>query len=116
MWEIEPKKGITLTNCNHTFCMNCIKNHIACTSRFNCPKENSLEQCNGKLENSEISYLFPGEKLDELKLYHDSKNNFIIVQCFVDNCNGNNEIDKNEDEFLCQLCSLNNCRKCEVCN
>lgn len=112
--------GITLKNCHHNFCNECLVHTIlhSDTAIVKCPFANDSYSCDCVVEDSEIKFLLTEDQFEiflskSIKIAELQIKN--TVHCMIPNCIG--WAIKETDEikiFICPVCEIINCLKCEV--
>lgn len=114
--EVAIGNGVTLKNCLHKFCTECLIETVKnCDDpEVNCPDSD----CKFKMQDREIRGLVPTEVYEKhleksLKLYEGTCGTRAF-HCKTLNCPGFIEIDENVRGFLCYVCEKVNCIGCKV--
>lgn len=118
--EVKVGDGVTLKNCLHQFCKECIVETVKqCeTVEAKCPfMGGDGKSCESTMQQREIRGLVP-EKLfnkyleNSLKLFQATTEN--VYHCKTPDCEAFIVVDKNVRGFMCWLCKKVNCLSCKV--
>ncbi|XP_067904722.1 ranBP-type and C3HC4-type zinc finger-containing protein 1-like isoform X2 [Heterodontus francisci] len=116
---LENGEGVTLRECLHAFCKDCLKNTILSSTEADvtCPFMDEHYSCESKILEREIKYLLT-EK--EYRTYLDrslaiaenrSENSY---HCQTPDCKGWCIYEDDVNEFHCPLCNKKNCLLCKA--
>lgn len=111
---LEPGEGITLRECLHVFCRECLRGTILNTqdAEVSCP-----EKCDSKLQDREIKELLTEEEHQrflELRLSIAESRSDHSFHCQTPNCRGWCIYEDEVNEFDCELCGEINCILCRA--
>lgn len=112
-------EGVTLRNCLHTFCKDCIANTVKYSddAEVKCPFTDTNYQCDCVLLEREIKALVSAPEYERhlqigLRLAeHQAQNSF---HCKTPNCEGWCFYEHGVNFFSCPLCNGGNCLICNV--
>jgi RanBP-type and C3HC4-type zinc finger-containing protein 1 len=118
--DYELGSGVMLRQCLHSFCPDCLKNHIIHSTdiEVKCPSvDPNNRHCESNLLPREIRALLNDTEHNKylsrsLKVAESTINN--TFHCLTADCNGWCVIEDNVGEFLCGLCHKPNCLSCKV--
>eukprot|EP00794_Sanderia_malayensis_P018848 gene18848-20746_t len=117
--EVGPQEGVMLRECLHSFCRECLAEHIkACENpEVTCPYNDGDVTCNEVITTQEISALLP--EIDFLKYLDKSLNTAESradnsFHCKTPNCAGWCIYEDAVNWFRCQACNKNNCLTCKA--
>lgn len=121
--EIPPGEGVTLRECLHQFCKQCLKNTIeyAEDAQVICPYRDEQYSCDTALQDREIKALVPVAVYDQYlaKSVAQAENKIDkSFHCKTPDCKGWCIYEDNVNEFRCPVCRKINCLTCQVkiCN
>lgn len=119
--NIEPTHGITLRNCLHNFCKDCIIQMINLSDdiTIKCPFTSDNFQCTEEIQDREIRGLLSAEQFDKYltkTMNFAERNTTQTFHCKLPNCIGWCECDDQLHNFRCPVCNSNNCINCGVCS
>lgn len=111
--------GVTLRNCLHTFCKECIVNTIKyCEeAEVKCPYIDAVYSCDSILSEREIKALVTKDQYEQhlavsLRLAENRIEN--AFHCKTPNCRGWCIYEDNVNLFKCPICRIDNCLTCRV--
>lgn len=112
-------EGVTLRNCLHTFCKECIANTVKYSedAEVKCPFTDNTYQCDCVLTEREVRALVGAQEYERhlqisLRLAeHQAKNSF---HCKTPNCEGWCFYEHGVNLFPCPICGGGNCLTCNV--
>lgn len=117
--EIEPKGGVCLRDCLHTFCKVCLENHIKYSdeAQVKCPYIDDKYSCQSFLQEREIRGLVSKDEYEKhltrsIRLAENSMQN--TYHCKTPNCKGWCIFEDNTNTFKCPVCTIVNCITCGV--
>ncbi|XP_072918231.1 ranBP-type and C3HC4-type zinc finger-containing protein 1 isoform X1 [Hemitrygon akajei] len=117
--SLEHGEGVTLRECLHSFCKDCLKGTILNSTEADvaCPFMNEYYSCDSKILEREIKYLLSAEEyrtyLDKsLAIAENSSEN--SYHCKTPDCRGWCIYEDDVNEFHCPLCMKNNCVVCKA--
>jgi RanBP-type and C3HC4-type zinc finger-containing protein 1 len=117
--EIDIGMGITLKNCLHEFCADCLKNLIIhCDEiEIKCPYRDEHSNCESILDEKEIKALIEPDILEKrqqkvLQIVEASIED--SYHCRTPNCAGWVILDNNVTTFECAVCRQINCIQCKA--
>ncbi|XP_074115919.1 uncharacterized protein LOC141538386 isoform X2 [Cotesia typhae] len=116
----DPLEGVVLRDCLHSFCRGCIENTIKyCNeAEVKCPYRDSDYTCESTLQEREIKALVNPQIYEQhlAKSVAQAENNagHNAFHCKTPDCPGWCIYDDNVNNFLCPVCSKNNCLTCRV--
>lgn len=118
--EIAPGDGVTLRECLHQFCKECLKNTIEYTEEAQviCPYRDEQYSCDTALQDREIKALVPAAVYDQYlaKSVAQAENKIDkSFHCKTPDCKGWCIYEDNVNEFRCPVCKKVNCLTCQVC-
>ncbi|KAL4648907.1 ranBP-type and C3HC4-type zinc finger-containing protein 1 isoform X1 [Arapaima gigas] len=116
---IVPGEGVTLRECLHNFCKECLKGTInnSMDAEVACPYMDDDYACNCKLQDREIKALLSQEeyaKFLELRLSIAETRSENSYHCKTLDCPGWCIFEDEVNEFECQLCKETNCLLCKA--
>ncbi|XP_062897139.1 ranBP-type and C3HC4-type zinc finger-containing protein 1 isoform X2 [Mobula hypostoma] len=117
--SLEHGKGVTLRECLHSFCKDCLKGTIlnSTDADVTCPFMNEYYSCDSKILEREIKYLLSA---GEYRSYLDrslaiaencSENSY---HCKTPDCRGWCIYEDDVNDFHCPLCMKSNCLICKA--
>lgn len=117
--EIPPGEGVTLRECLHQFCKQCLKNTIEYTEEAQviCPYRDEQYSCDTALQDREIKALVPATVYDQYlaKSVAQAENKIDkSFHCKTPDCKGWCIYEDNVNEFRCPVCKKFNCLTCQV--
>lgn len=117
--EIAPGEGVTLRECLHQFCKQCLKNTIeyAEEAQVICPYRDEQYSCDTALQDREIKALVPPAVYDQYlaKSVAQAENKIDkSFHCKTPDCKGWCIYEDNVNEFRCPVCKKINCLTCQV--
>lgn len=112
-------QGVTLRNCLHNFCIECIVNTIKYSeeAEIKCPYKDEQYNCESFITEREIKSLISNEEYEKhlnvsLRLAESqSKNSF---HCRENDCTGWCFVEDGINLFTCPVCNADNCLICKV--
>lgn len=111
--------GVTLRNCLHTFCKECIVNTIKYSeeAEIKCPFRDVVYSCDSLLSEREIKALVTKDQYEQhlavsLRLAENRIEN--AFHCKTPNCRGWCIYEDNVNLFKCPICKIDNCLTCRV--
>lgn len=116
LMEIDIGDGMTIRNCLHQFCIDCVRGSInnSTDATVKCP----ATLCENIVEDREIRSLVTQAEFDKYSLKmlqiveSQSSNSF---HCKTPDCHGWAIVDDAVVFFICPICSSINCLSCQVC-
>ncbi|XP_051887179.1 ranBP-type and C3HC4-type zinc finger-containing protein 1-like [Pristis pectinata] len=116
---LEHGEGVTLRECLHSFCKDCLKGTILNSTEADvtCPFMNELYSCKSKILEREIKYLLTGAEycsyLDRSLTIAEtcSENSY---HCKTPDCRGWCIYEDDVNDFHCPLCNKKNCLVCKA--
>lgn len=117
--EIPPGEGVTLRECLHQFCKQCLKNTIEYTEEAQviCPYRDEQYSCDIALQDREVKALVPTAVYDQYlaKSIAQAENKIDkSFHCKTPDCKGWCIYEDNVNEFKCPVCKNFNCLTCQV--
>lgn len=117
--EIPPGGGVTLRECLHQFCKQCLINTIeyAEDAQVICPYRDDQYSCDTALQDREIKALVPAAVYDQYlaKSVAQAENKIDkSFHCKTPDCKGWCIFEDNVNEFRCPVCRKVNCLTCQV--
>lgn len=117
--EVPPMKGVTLRECLHQFCKECLQNTIEFNEEIQvkCPYRDEQYSCNLPLQDREIKNLVSKEKYDQYlaKSIIQAENKIDkSFHCKTPDCKGWCIFEDNVNEFRCPVCRRVNCLTCQA--
>ena len=117
--EYGPGEGIILRDCMHSFCRDCLAQHVQHSDDLEicCPFMNEEYSCQSALQEREIKALVSPEVYEKRserimqKVETQMQNTF---HCLKLNCNGWCCIEGDVLIFTCPVCNSKNCIACKV--
>ena len=116
----DPGDGIVLRECLHTFCKDCICQHVSHTTDYDvkCPfTDDNLSKCEWSILHRDLKGILSKEEFDKflsksIKFSETSLEN--TIHCKTVNCNGFSIIEAGDENFMCEVCNISNCIPCKV--
>ncbi|XP_018611182.1 ranBP-type and C3HC4-type zinc finger-containing protein 1 [Scleropages formosus] len=117
--SVPPGDGVTLRECLHNFCKDCLKGTISNSldAEVACPYMDNNYACDCKLQDREIKALLSPEeytKFLELRLSIAETRSENSYHCKTPDCAGWCIFEDEVNEFECQLCKEKNCLLCKA--
>ncbi|KAK9888377.1 hypothetical protein WA026_000628 [Henosepilachna vigintioctopunctata] len=117
--EVPPKEGITLRECLHQFCKECLRHTIEfCDdAEVKCPYRDNEYSCNIALQDREIKALVTKDLYDQhlAKSVAQAENKMDkSFHCKTPDCRGWCVFEDNVNEFKCPVCRRVNCLTCQA--
>lgn len=117
--DINCIEGVTLKNCLHNFCKDCLANTIKYSddAEIKCPYTDEQYHCDLLITEREIKAIVSAEEYEKhlnlsLRLAENSnKNSF---HCRTKDCIGWCIVEMGISEFVCPVCNVINCLNCKV--
>lgn len=115
----EIGEGVTLKNCLHSFCMDCLSSTIehADEPTVLCPFSSGTDQCEFPIQEREIRALVSAqiyEKHLALALKRAESNLDNVFHCKLPDCAGFVECHPDNIAFICPVCQTVNCIPCKA--
>lgn len=117
--EIEPKSGVCLRDCLHSFCKLCLESHIKYSeeAEIKCPFINDMYSCQSFLQEREVRGLVSKEEYERhlsrsIRLAENKIEN--AFHCKTPNCKGWCIYEDTTNSFKCPVCTILNCITCGV--
>ncbi|XP_058794151.1 uncharacterized protein LOC131665917 [Phymastichus coffea] len=115
-----PGEGVTLRDCLHTFCRDCVINVVRyCEdAEVKCPYRDADYTCESTLQEREIKALVSAEVYQQhlaksiAQAENSAGNN--AFHCKTPDCPGWCIYDDDVNNFLCPVCKVNNCLTCQA--
>ncbi|KAK1156282.1 ranBP-type and C3HC4-type zinc finger-containing protein 1-like [Acipenser oxyrinchus oxyrinchus] len=116
---IEPGEGVTLRECLHSVCRECLKGTIinSMDPEVACPYADHEYTCDGKLQDREIKSLLSQQEYQrflDLRLNIAENRSENSYHCKTADCQGWCIFEDEVNEFLCPLCNKHNCLLCKA--
>ncbi|XP_078507855.1 ranBP-type and C3HC4-type zinc finger-containing protein 1 [Lissotriton helveticus] len=116
---LEPGEGVTLRECLHCFCKDCLKGTVlnSLEPEVPCPYMDDNYSCPGKLLEREIKALLsPAEyqRFLDIGVSLAETRSMNSYHCKTTDCRGWCIYEDDVNEFLCPLCELTNCLLCKA--
>lgn len=116
---IEPGKGVTLRECIHQFCKECLANTIEYSdeAEIKCPYRDDQYSCDIALQDREIKALVTNVVYEQhlAKSVAQAENKIDkSFHCKAPDCRGWCIFEDNVNEFKCPVCKNTNCLTCQV--
>ncbi|XP_069507053.1 ranBP-type and C3HC4-type zinc finger-containing protein 1 [Ambystoma mexicanum] len=116
---LEPGEGVTLRECLHSFCRECLKGTIQNSPEpeVSCPFMDDNYSCTGKLLDREIKALLSPEEYQhflDIGVSLAETRSMNSYHCKTTDCRGWCIYEDDVNEFLCPLCNLINCLLCKA--
>ncbi|KAL3282863.1 hypothetical protein HHI36_006023 [Cryptolaemus montrouzieri] len=117
--EVPQKEGVTLRECLHQFCKECLRHNIEfCEdAEVKCPYRDDQYSCNIALQDREIKALVTKTVYDQ----HLAKSVALAenkidksFHCKTPDCRGWCIFEDNVNEFKCPVCRRTNCLTCQA--
>lgn len=117
--EIEPGNGVTLRECIHQFCKECLAHTIEYSdeAEIKCPYRDDQYSCDIPLQDREIKALVTKEVYEQhlAKSVAQAENKIDkSFHCKTPDCRGWCIFEDNVNEFKCPVCKNTNCLTCQV--
>lgn len=118
--KYETDAGIVLRECLHTFCVECICDLVknSSTVEIQCPFVNDhLVNCDYQILQRDIMGIMPNDEFDKFLakcLQFAEKTIENTIHCKTIDCNGFYLVELGDSSFLCEVCNIINCIKCNV--
>lgn len=114
-----PQAGVTLKECLHSFCKQCLENMIKYNedAELKCPFIDENYSCDSNIQEREIKAiggktLYEGHLAKSIRFAENKIQN--AFHCKSPDCKGWCIFDDNVNEFICPVCRKNNCLTCQV--
>ncbi|KAF6023727.1 RBCK1 [Bugula neritina] len=116
--DYDVGEGVTLRECLHVFCSDCIKGHIESseTPEVKCPYVDDDYHCDEVMQEREIREIAPEfyPKLLERGLQVAESQAADSYHCKTLNCRGWCTYDDHVNFFQCPVCNVRNCLTCQA--
>ncbi|XP_031343206.1 uncharacterized protein LOC116170823 isoform X2 [Photinus pyralis] len=117
--EINSREGVTLRECLHQFCKNCLAHTIEFTedAEVKCPYRDDEYSCDISLQDREIKALVTTEVYEQFlaKSVAQAENRIDkSFHCKTPDCKGWCIFEDNVNEFHCPVCRRTNCLTCQA--
>jgi RanBP-type and C3HC4-type zinc finger-containing protein 1 len=117
--KVQPKGGVCLRDCLHTFCRICLENHIKYSeeAEVKCPFIDDVYSCQSLLQDREIRGLVSKDEFEKhlslsIRLAENKIEN--AFHCKTPNCKGWCIFEDTTNSFKCPVCTIVNCITCGV--
>ncbi|XP_045470586.1 uncharacterized protein LOC123677895 [Harmonia axyridis] len=117
--EVPPKEGVTLRECLHQFCKECVRHTVEFSeeAEIRCPYRDNQYSCNIALQDREIKALVSKTVYDQhlAKSVAQAENKIDkSFHCKTPDCRGWCIFEDNVNDFRCPVCRKVNCLTCQA--
>ncbi|XP_070536126.1 ranBP-type and C3HC4-type zinc finger-containing protein 1-like isoform X2 [Ptychodera flava] len=116
---IERGEGVILRDCLHSFCRDCLRDHITHNEEavVMCPFQDDVYSCHSAMTEREIKALVSAEQFQKYlqRGLHTAENMAAdSYHCKTPDCQGWCYYDDNNNFFQCPVCHKKNCLTCKA--
>ncbi|XP_075067681.1 ranBP-type and C3HC4-type zinc finger-containing protein 1-like [Mixophyes fleayi] len=117
--EVPAGAGVLLRECLHSFCRECLRQVVNCCQdpEVSCPFRDDLYACDSKLQQREIRALVSQEEytrfLERGLIVAESRSQN-SYHCRTADCKGWCIYEDSVNEFICPICTAENCLICKA--